>query len=121
MSDGAERRQAPRAAERVPLSITDGSFDVQAETKDLSASGACCVVSQFIPLMTKVTLQLVVLNGGRQVRVQCTGVIVRVEPIGEPAHPRYNVAIFFTDLSDSDRGAISRFVRERLAASTQRN
>ncbi len=121
MSDPKDRRQAPRAPERVPLSITDGGRDLQVETKDLSASGACCVLSQFIPLMTKVTLRLEVQNGTTRVSIRCTGVIVRIEPIGTPEAPRYNMAVFFTDLSDQDRGAISRFIRERLSASAQRN
>ena len=121
MSDPKDRRQTPRAIERVPLSITDGGRALTVETKDLSASGACCVVSQFIPLMTKVQLELVVSNGTQRVRVRCAGVIVRIEPIGTADAPRYNAAIFFTDLSDHDRSAISRFVRERLAASAQRN
>lgn len=121
MSSGAERRQAPRASERVPLSITDGGVDVRVDTKDLSASGACCVTSQFIPLMTKVTLRLDVPHGAQRVSITCAGVIVRIEPIGTPEAPRYNTAIFFTDISDQDRGAISRFVRERLSASAQRN
>ena len=121
MSDPKDRRQAPRASERVPLSITDGSVDLQVETKDLSASGVCCVATQFIPLMTKVTLRLEVPHGARRANIRCTGVIVRTEPIGTPEAPRYNIAVFFTDLSDQDRGAISRFVRERLSASPQRN
>ena len=121
MSSGSDRRQAPRASERVPLSISDGSVEFQVDTKDLSASGVCCVAAQFIPLMTKVTLRLEVPHGAHRVSIRCTGVIVRIEPIGTPEAPRYNTAVFFTDLSEQDRGAISRFVRERLSTSTQRN
>jgi hypothetical protein len=61
--------------------------------------------------MTKLDLQFDLENGARRVRVHCTGAVVRAEPVvASPERGRYNIAIFFTDLSERDRSAISRFV-----------
>jgi hypothetical protein len=50
------------------------------------------------------------------VRLRCTGVVVRTEPVViSPDKGRYHVAIFFTDLSERDRSVLSRFVRQRLS------
>ena len=114
-----ERRQAPRAPERVAVAITDGGAALTAETNNLSATGAYCTLSKFIPPMTKLNLEFSVPNGGRNVPIRCAGVVVRVEPAVSPTLDRgaYHVAIFFTELSERQRGAIARFVRERLDAS----
>jgi hypothetical protein len=51
------------------------------------------------------------------VRIHCTGVVVRVEPVvSSLERGRYHLGIYFTELAARDRGAISRFVRERLSA-----
>jgi hypothetical protein len=43
--------------------------------------------------------------------VRCTGAVVRAEPVvTNPERGHFNIAIFFTDLSERDRSVISRFV-----------
>lgn len=114
---GQERRSAPRAAERVALAVSDTDFACTAETRNISASGAYCTVDRFIPPMTKLQLVFELPEGSRRVKIRCTGVVVRVEPVVEEAQRgRYHIAVFFSDLSDRDRSAISRFVQQRLAA-----
>ena len=110
-----ERRRAPRVPERVPLAITDATAVVEAETKNLSASGVYCALERFIAPMTKLQLEFELPQGVRPTRIQCSGVVVRVEPIiTRVDRARYNTAIFFTDLVERDRMAISQFVRHRL-------
>jgi hypothetical protein len=117
MTTPNERRQAPRVAERVSVAITEAGEAVRTETTNLSTSGAYCTLERFIPPMTKLQLQFELPNGGRRVHVECTGVVVRVEPvIATPEQGRYHVAIFFTDMTERNRSAIATFVRERLAA-----
>ena len=112
-----ERRLAPRTDERLPVVVTDAGVTLQAETKNLSAAGVYCVLERFLAPMTKLQLRFALPNGGRTQAVNCSGVVVRVEPVvNQPDQGRYNVAIFFTDLTDRDRAAIGRFVRQRLAA-----
>ena len=112
-----ERRQAPRVDERVTVAITESGAAVQAETRNLSTAGAYCTLDRFIAPMTKLQLEYELLNGTRRVRIRCSGVVVRVEPVvSNQEHGQYNIAIFFTELTEHDRSAISQFVRQRLSA-----
>ena len=112
-----ERRKAPRAAEPIAVAIVDGGGELHAETKNLSASGAYCVLERFIAPMTKLALRFELPNGARRATIQCSGVVVRSEPIIVHAERgSYYVAIFFTDLAEQDRAMIKRFVQQRLSA-----
>ena len=113
----AERRRAPRIDERVSLAITDGGAELATETHNLSASGVYCTLDRFITPMSKLQLRFELPDGARRTTIRCAGVVVRVEPVIAGAErARYNVAIFFTELSERNRSAISRFVRRRLSA-----
>ena len=116
-TETSERRRAPRVSERVPLGITEGGATLTAETVNLSANGAYCTLDRFLAPMTKLQLDYELPgHTGRRVRIRCTGVVVRSEPIiVSPHQGRYHVAIFFTDLSERHRSALSRFVRQRLS------
>ena len=116
-TETSERRRLPRVSERVPLAITEGGTVLQAETVNLSAAGAYCTLDRFLAPMTKLQLDYELPDGGgRRTRLRCTGVVVRTEPvIASPDKGRYAVAIFFTDLSERSRSALSRFVRQRLS------
>lgn len=114
---GPERRRTPRASERIELAIKDAGTELRTETKNLSAAGAYCTLDRFVPPMSKLELRFELPGFLRPARVLCMGVVVRVEPAikdGDTMH--YNTALFFTELSKRDRAAISRFVRQRLAA-----
>ena len=114
-----ERRQAPRVADRVSLAISDTSFAAETESQNLSATGVYCTLDRFIPPMTKLQVRFEVPNGARRVPIACAGVVVRVEPvIDEAQRGRYHVAIYFTDITDRNRSAISTFVAQRLSAQT---
>ena len=114
---GQERRRAPRVAERVSVALTEEGKAFQAESENLSAAGVYCTLDRFLPPMTKLQLQFELPDGARRVRVRCEGVVVRVEPIIASAERgRYHVAVFFTELAERDRSAISRFVSQRLSA-----
>ena len=119
-SKNQERRRATRVAQRIPVAITDGGAELATETKNLSASGAFCQVDRFIAPMTKLQLRFELPDGSRRLtRIACTGVVVRAEPVIASAdRGRFHVAIFFTELSERDRSAISKFVRQRLSATS---
>lgn len=110
-----ERRRHPRAPERVVVAVTEDGTVLQTHTRNLSASGAYCTVNRFVPPMTKLDLQFELVNGSRHVAIRCSGVVVRIEPAPTTEQARYNVAIFFTELSDRNRSAITRFIRRRLS------
>ena len=114
---GRERRQAPRIDERVSVALSGEGATLQAESENLSAVGVYCKLDRFLRPMTKLQVQFELPDGARRVRVRCEGVVVRVEPIvADAKRGFYHVAVFFTDLTDRDRSAISRFVSRRLAA-----
>ena len=118
MTHAHERRRAPRIAQQVSLSIVNPREVIQAETKDLSSSGVYCTLSRFVALMTKLELNFT-LPGAEANPIRCTGVIVRVEPPqAESGRSTYQAAIFFSDLSERDRGAIAAFVQHRLHGAT---
>jgi len=109
-----ERRKAPRITERVQVAIRGTAAELRTETVNLSTTGAYCTLDQAMTPMTKLQLQFQLPNGAR--RVQCEGVVVRVEPVIVNAERgRYHVAIFFTDISERDRASIARFVQQRLS------
>ena len=114
---GQERRRDPRVDERVSVALTGEGKALQAESENLSAAGVYCTLDRFIPPMTKLQVQFELPDGARRVRVRCEGVVVRVEPIVANAERgRYHVAVFFQELTERNRAAISRFVSQRLAA-----
>ncbi len=117
-----ERRESPRASEHVPVAISDDSLAIQTETKNISAAGAYCTLDRFIAPMTKLKLQFDIPAGSRRRKIRCSGVVVRVEPVvANVERGLYNVAIFFTELSDRDRLVLTRFVRQRLSAQPSTN
>lgn len=112
-----ERRRSPRALERVPLQVVDGGLELEGETRNLSAAGLYCTLDRFIPPMSKLTIHLQLPGRLRQRRIRCIGVVVRVEPgAADAQRMRYHTALFFTEIADRDREAISHFVQRRLDA-----
>ena len=111
-----ERRGAPRSPERLTVDLTDDAATLQAESQNLSATGVYCTLDRFIPPMTKLRVQFEVPNGARRVRIVCTGVVVRVEPVTRDGQQgAYNTAVYFSDISKRDRSTISHFVEQRLS------
>ena len=114
-----ERRTAPRVAERIRFALLQDGNTLEAETRNLSTSGAYCTTSRFIAPMTKLQVQFDLPGGARKSTIRCTGVVVRAEPvIAAPDRGEFHIAIFFSDLSERDREAIAQFVRARLASAT---
>lgn len=114
---GPERRVAPRVPERLRFAFTHEGEVVEAESKNLSISGAYCTTTKFIPPMTKLQVQFDLPHNPRKATVRCTGVVVRAEPVvSSPQRAGYHLAIFFSDLSPRDREAIAQFVKARLAS-----
>jgi hypothetical protein len=107
----SERRTAPRADADLPLRLSASKADARpAELKNISRSGLCCSFPEPVDEMTVMGIDLA-LPGGPAHQVQ--GVVVRCER--EEKQPRYEVAIYFTDMAADARRAITRFVDQELA------
>ena len=111
----SERRIEPRAVSRVALVLDHAAEELSAATENISASGAYCTVGRFIPLMTKLRVRLELPSGRASRAIHCQGVVVRIEPPQEtPRQQRYQVAVFFNDLSDRDRTHLAQYVQQHL-------
>ncbi len=107
-----ERRRGPRISHQIPVTLGNGFEGGTCSTKNLSASGAYCTVRRFIPLMTKLHINLELSASSR---IRCGGVVVRVNPPSpDPHRTQYEVAIFFNELTEHDRVALARYVDHHL-------
>jgi hypothetical protein len=115
-----ERRSAPRAADKnVSMKFKLGELDTAIHTLNISSSGAYCKTDKEIPIMSRVKLIIMLpdpKHGEPDRRIEVTGVVVREHPVlvsGKIDH--YDLAIFFEDISQKDREAISNFVSKKAA------
>lgn len=114
----SERRRATRVIRQLPLTIADRAGVFTTRTENLSASGACCTVKRFLPLLTKLQIRLELLDT-KPMSITCVGIVVRVEPPQPgPKRSGYKVAIFFNDLSAPSRTALARYVQQHRSGAT---
>ena len=110
-----ERRTAPRIDHQIPVTVKARRESFVVQTKNLSASGAYCVSSSFLAPMTRLNIQFRLKAGDRSHEIACRGVVVRVNPPSpQRRYAAYDMAIFFSDLSDEDRAAVARYVLRHL-------
>ena len=111
-----ERRKSPRIQDE-GLSLRLEGFDSVTHTLNISPSGVYCKVDKELPLMSRVKLALMIPDQSREggvKSVEVTVVVVRQHPVViEGATKHYDVAIFFEDLSEKDKGAISSYISRK--------
>jgi hypothetical protein len=112
-----ERRKSPRIPAKLAMQISgrDDASVLTTESINLSASGIQFGSRLFLSPLTKVALTLLLPPFGRRLRrermLQCEGVIVRCEErVGTGQKLRYELACYFTDLTDGDRDLIEQYV-----------
>lgn len=112
-----ERRAFPRIHdEGLSLKLGTGDFDIITHTLNVSASGIYCKIDKEIPLMSRVSLKLMLPDVSKddKTAVQVSGVVVREHPvIIDGATKHYDVAIFFEDLSPKNRETILSYISKR--------
>jgi hypothetical protein len=113
-----ERRGAPRADKNVAMKLKLGELDTVIHALNISASGAYCKIDKEIPLMSRVKLVIMLPDmdkpGEPERKIEVTGVVVREHPVvidGKIKH--FDLAIFFEDISQKDREAISGYVSKK--------
>jgi len=111
-----ERRGAVRVPARLAMEIAVEGGTAQVESLNVSANGVYFLSSLYMPVLTKlrVTLEL---EGddksGRTHSVACDGVVVRTDPEYEdPSIDEYNVACYFTSISDPD--TLERYILKHV-------
>jgi hypothetical protein len=112
-----ERRQSPRIPAKLAMQVSgQGETSVlTTESINLSASGIQFGSRVFLSPLTKVALTLLLPPFGRRLRrermLQCEGVIVRCEErTAANQKRRYELACYFTDLTEGDRELIEQYV-----------
>ncbi len=115
-----DRRRYPRAAKSLAIKLKDRDADFVTETKNVSCIGAYCTVNAYVALLTKLRITLI-LPKCRQVKaskpIVCEGTVVRVEkcPPGIESN-RYNIAIYFNQISKGDMKTIDHYVKNHLSS-----
>ena len=105
-----ERRRAPRIVADLPLQLSARDAGAPAQLKDLSTIGLSCSFSEALPEMTLVAIQIEV--DGHTCAIE--GAVVRCE---READEQWDVAIYFTAMSDESRMKLEQFVESRLTES----
>lgn len=109
-----ERRAHPRLNKDIKVKVMTHGFDIYAMTKNICCSGAFCEVNRLIPNMTRLDILLFLPNSIDEKKIKkihAKGVVVRSEPIiSSERLVSTNIAIFFTDIKEKDKNAISEFV-----------
>ncbi len=112
-----ERRRHPRLDNNVPVKISCEDFDLVTETRNISCSGAYCQVNKFLEPMTKLKIHLLLpLKKNDKVttkKITCNGVVVRAE--SQPRDSRFNIAIYFSEMSIKDRKCLAEYIEVTLS------
>lgn len=118
----SERRRHARLDKNVAIKLKDKDVDFVTETKNISCLGAYCQVDAYLPVLTKIriTLLLPKTKTSKSARhITCEGTIVRIEKMGDPIEQnKYNVAIYFNQISKGDMKFIDSYVKNHLLQST---
>lgn len=112
-----ERRRSLRINEALPFRVGAEGYEIQATSLNISSTGVMCFLEKDIPVMTKLSLAIPLDKTGAQPAgsaniLRIKGIVVRKEK--EPLTERFHVAIFFSDMNDSDRQSLNRFISSRL-------
>jgi hypothetical protein len=115
-----ERRRAKRVEANLAVTVRGGPAEAKGKAFNISTNGIYFESPYYLSPLTKVRLDLLIPDPGTEDRespVSCDGVVVRVEPEKKsPGVSRYNVAIFFTLVSESSQKILARYIRSRLSS-----
>ncbi|NQT06772.1 MAG: PilZ domain-containing protein [Candidatus Omnitrophica bacterium] len=109
-----------KAALAIPVKIQDKDLSIVTETINITSTGAYCKTAKPLPLLSKVVLTLLVpqynKKGKVDKRIRCKGTVVRIHPVIVDGRPQsYDAAIYFDELSESDRNHIAQYIEHHLA------
>ena len=109
-----EKRKCPRVDKALPIKLSDAEFDILTETKNISASGAYFPVDKSLQIMTKLNIVLLIpfkKSRTKEVKkINCCGVVVRIEDADDCEQHPYKAAIYFSDLKDRDKKTLRCYI-----------
>ncbi len=111
-----EKRKTPRVEEKLPLKVKEGDYRAVVETKNISATGVYFTTEKPLPLMSKVSVTLLLpTHAARNTKVECSGTVVRIIPVPSQEKTIYETAIFFDDITDRAKAIISRHIKKVIS------
>jgi hypothetical protein len=118
VKDGPERRRFARAAKNLAIKLEDKEVDFVTETKNISCIGAYCQIDTYLPVLTKLKITLLLpkeKNAKTPKHVSCEGTVVRIEKCADALeNNKYNIAVYFNQISKPDMKLIDRYVKTHL-------
>jgi c-di-GMP-binding flagellar brake protein YcgR len=117
-----ERRKSVRIPAKLAMEIKiSGKDSALAESINVSANGVYFASPAFIPVLTKLEVNLSLPSSGddessKSTRlILCEGVVVRIEPEEEdPAASRYQIACYFTSINDKDKDYLDSYILNQV-------
>ena len=112
-----ERRRSIRIDQQLPFKVGAEGFELEATSLNISSTGVMGLLERDIPLMTKLSIAIPLHKTHFQTAdsknvLRVKGVVVRKEK--DPSSERFQVAIFFSDLTESDRQTLSHFISSQI-------
>ena len=104
-----ERRRSVRIDDTLPFKVGLEGFEQEASTLNISSTGAMCLLDKVIPMMTKLR---VAISLESKKTIHLKGVVVRTDK--DLATNKFRAAIFFSEISASDREALERYIAFKL-------
>lgn len=105
-----ERRRTARVTATFPIQIGPAELSRPARLKDLSENGLCCISNQQVDEMTKVSIE--VLLPGSKDKHMVEGAVVRCEALRGKQPPQWDLAVYFTDISEAAKAGIRGYVQK---------
>jgi c-di-GMP-binding flagellar brake protein YcgR len=114
-----ERRRSIRIEESLPFRIGHRDYEIRAETVNVSAHGAMCLLDRSVPLMTQLEIGLCLPglpdSEPKERKISIKGIVVRRAQ--DPSTGKFAVAIFFSEIKPADEKALQNYIHRRTGAS----
>ncbi len=104
----SERRRAQRVPASFPVRFATDEGQEPAILRDISEIGLACTAPQEVPEMTLVALDFS-LPGATEVH-HVKGAVVRCEPLSGAERGKFDLAVYFTELTPVTRAALRHYV-----------
>ena len=112
-----ERRKYPRADVRTNAVISVDGKPISVVTRNISRCGMLMETSAAIDEFTVIAVTLELPFSDEAVKVNCEGVVVRIQPGQEPDYP-YSLAVHFVEVEEATGDRISAYVDNALSDNT---
>jgi hypothetical protein len=118
-TDTKDRRVGERVTLWSPVRITDDDGSAPAALKNLSVAGLCCTTSRAFPELALVKIGLDLpgaAHSDERLQLELSGAVVRCVPLRHgTGKRRFEIALYFTDLSPKARQQLTGLVQARIS------